>query len=101
MPVWATAERTRSASWPMMAKTSFGETTRVAAAMTWASSGLPPTSCSTLGNCDLRRVPLPAARMATATRGAPADVWEWEEDGFLDFCIRTHYTLRRKRTEEG
>src|ERR1022692_3922497 len=45
-------------------------TTRVAAAITWASSGLPPTSCSTFGSCDLRRVPLPAAMMATATRGA-------------------------------
>ncbi len=34
-----------------------------------ASSGLPPTSCRTLGSCDLSRVPLPAAMMATATRG--------------------------------
>src|SRR5580692_3203332 len=53
----------------MMAKTSCGGTTRVAAAITWANRGLPPTSCSTFGSCDLRRVPLPAAMIAMATRG--------------------------------
>ena len=44
-------------------------TTWVAAAITWARSGLPPTSCRTLGCFDFRRVPLPAARMAIAVRG--------------------------------
>ncbi len=29
--------------------------------MTWLSSGLPPTSCSTFGRRDFNRVPLPAA----------------------------------------
>src|SRR5438874_8901119 len=42
------------------------DTTFAAAAMTCASSGRPPTSCSTLGRFDLRRVPLPAAMMAIA-----------------------------------
>src|SRR6185437_4828227 len=37
-----------------------------AAAMTCSSSARPPTSCSTLGRLLLRRVPLPAAMMATA-----------------------------------
>ena len=41
----------------------------VAAAITWASSGLPPTSCSTLGCLDFSRVPLPAARMAIGYAG--------------------------------
>src|ERR1700758_4762696 len=38
--------------------------------MTCSSRGLPPTSCNTLGSCDLSLVPLPAAMMATAIRGA-------------------------------
>src|SRR5437762_1054158 len=50
----------------MIAKTSFAGTTRVAAAITCASSGFPPTSCNTLGSCDFSRVPLPAAIMAIA-----------------------------------
>src|SRR5262245_27609892 len=41
--------------------------------MTCANSGLPPTSCNTLGSLDFRRVPLPAAMMAIAVRGT-ADV---------------------------
>src|ERR1700730_17796045 len=53
-----------------MAYTSCGETTFVAAAITWARSGFPPTSCRTFGCLDLRRVPLPAAIIAIATRGA-------------------------------
>src|SRR5438552_1697937 len=68
IPVWATAWRTRSASWPMMAYISWAETTFVAAAITCASSGLPPTSCNTFGCFDFSRVPLPAAMMAIATR---------------------------------
>src|ERR1700676_2887336 len=52
-----------------MAYTSCGETTFVAAAITWARSVFPPTSCRTFGCWDLRRVPLPAAIMAIATRG--------------------------------
>src|SRR5882672_8989791 len=66
MPEAATALRTRSASCPMMANTSRGGTTLVAAAITWARSGLPPTSCSTLGCLDFSLVPLPAASMAMA-----------------------------------
>src|SRR6516165_7364874 len=66
MPVVANALRTRSASCPMMAKMLCGGTTRLAAATRCASSGWPAISCSTLGRCDLRRVPLPAARMAMA-----------------------------------
>src|ERR1700722_7230877 len=53
-----------------MAYTSCGETTFVAAAITWARSVFPPTSCRTFGCLDLRRVPLPAAIIAMATRGA-------------------------------
>src|SRR5271156_6484313 len=37
--------------------------------MTCARIGLPPISCRTLGCFDLSRVPLPAAMIATATRG--------------------------------
>jgi hypothetical protein len=40
---------------------------RLAAAITCATSGLPPISWSTLGRCDLRRVPLPAAMITTAS----------------------------------
>jgi hypothetical protein len=47
----------------------YAGTTLVAAAITCASKGLPPTSCSTLGYFDLSRVPLPAAMIATAMRG--------------------------------
>ena len=47
----------------------------VAAAITCASNGLPPTSCSTLGCLDFSRVPLPAAMIAMAMRGAACDVW--------------------------
>src|SRR5580704_4246346 len=71
-PVCSVAARTRSASWPMMAKTSVAGTMRTAARITCSSRGFPPTSCNTLGSCDLSLVPLPAAIMATATRGAPA-----------------------------
>src|ERR1017187_2537638 len=35
--------------------------------MTWLRRGLPPIWCSTLGRPDLRRVPLPAAMMTTAS----------------------------------
>src|SRR5262252_4495837 len=50
--------------------------------MTCSSSGLPPTSCRTFGSCDLSLVPLPAAMMATARRGASADTSfaDWEGD---------------------
>ena len=68
-PEAATALRTRSASCPMMANTSWAGTTLVAAAITWARSGLPPTSCSTLGCLDFSLVPLPAARMAMPILG--------------------------------
>ena len=51
------------------------------------SSGLPPTSCSTLGSCDLSRVPLPAAMMATATRGGCAGSLS-KNVRLLDFFIR-------------
>src|ERR1700721_2249993 len=44
-----------------------GEAIWAAAAMTWLSSGFPPISWSTLGRRDLRRVPLPAAMMTTAS----------------------------------
>src|SRR6266576_1451269 len=54
----------------MMANTSDAGTTFVAAAITCASSGLPPTWCKTFGYFDFRRVPLPAAMMATAMWGA-------------------------------
>ena len=40
---------------------------RVAEAITWDKSGLPPTWCNTLGYLDFRREPLPAARIANAT----------------------------------
>src|SRR5713226_450025 len=53
----------------MIAYTSFAGTTLAAAAITCASSGLPPTSCSTLGCLDFSRVPLPAAMMAMAMHG--------------------------------
>src|SRR5450755_718280 len=56
----------------MMANTSLAGTTWVAAAITCARSGLPPTSCSTLGCLDFSLVPLPAARMAIAVLGARA-----------------------------
>src|SRR5215472_7406016 len=46
---------------------SSGETTWSAAAITCASNGLPPTSCSTLGCFDFSRVPLPAAMIAIAS----------------------------------
>src|SRR6202051_5211919 len=68
----------------MMAKPSADGTTRVAAATTCASSGFPPTSWSTFGSCDFRRVPFPAAMIATATRGAEDVV---EETAFLAFVI--------------
>src|ERR1700676_3749123 len=55
--------------------------------MTWANNGLPPTSCRTLGCFDLRRVPLPAAMIAIATRGLFLGV-------VLNFGIRTQYTVR-------
>jgi len=42
---------------------------RTAARITCSNSGLPPTSCNTLGICDFSLVPLPAAIIATATRG--------------------------------
>src|SRR5579863_1070692 len=45
-------------------------TTTFAAAITCASSGLPPTWCRTLGSLDLSRVPLPAAMMTMAVRVA-------------------------------
>src|SRR5689334_6709174 len=77
-PVFATASRTRSASCPMMTKILSGDTTFAAAAMTCASSGRPPTSCSTLGRLDFRRVPLPAAMMAIAK----------SEDGAKEDCLR-------------
>src|SRR5208283_1667212 len=70
-----------------MANTSLAGTTRVAAAITCARSVLPPTSCSTFGSCDLSRVPLPAAMMATATLGAKS-VEVFEGVGFVDFFIR-------------
>src|SRR5713226_644048 len=54
--------------------------------MTYASSGLPPTSCSTLGCLDFSLVPLPAAMMAMAMRGA--DIWL--ELLFLGFDIGTN-----------
>jgi len=54
----------------------------VAAAITCANRGFPPTSCNTFGSCDLSRVPLPAAMMAMATRGAVV-----EETAFSDFFI--------------
>src|SRR6185369_11638785 len=56
-------------SCPMMANTSLAGTTLVAAAITWASSGLPPTSCNTFGCLDFSLVPLPAARMAIPMLG--------------------------------
>ena len=81
-PVCCIAARTRSASWPMMAYTSFAGTIRTAARITCSSSGFPPTSCNTLGSCDFSLVPLPAAMMATAMRGAtPATASEEGEDG--------------------
>src|SRR5215813_6810063 len=43
-----------------------GETTSAAARITCATSGLPPTSCKTLGRFDFSRVPFPAAMMAIA-----------------------------------
>src|SRR5258708_6566419 len=86
----------------MMAKMSDGGTTRVPAAMTCASSGLPPTSCSTLASCDLRRVPLPAAMMAMATRGAePVELFK---PAFLDFFIYLKYIVGaagKRRYEPG
>src|SRR5207245_2389099 len=42
-----------------------------AAAITCASSGLPPTSCNTFGCFDFSRVPLPAAMIAIASRCGP------------------------------
>src|SRR5207302_5961753 len=48
--------------------TSCAGTIRTAARITCSNSGLPPTSCNTLGSCDFNLVPLPAAMMATATR---------------------------------
>ena len=66
-PVEATAARTRSASCPITAKMCSGATTRLAAAITCASSGLPPIWCSTLGRFDFNRVPLPAAMITTAS----------------------------------
>src|SRR3954452_22803068 len=67
--VCSIAVRTRSASWPMIANTSLAGTTLAAARITCSRTGLPPTSCSTLGICDFSRVPLPAAIIATAMRG--------------------------------
>src|SRR5580704_124859 len=58
----------------MMAKMSCAGTTRSAARITCPNSAWPPTSCNTLGSCDFSLVPLPAAIMATATRGADS-VW--------------------------
>src|SRR5579871_5066168 len=52
-----------------MAYMSCGGTTFFAAAMTCAKSVFTPTSCRTFGCLDLRRVPLPAAIIAMATRG--------------------------------
>src|SRR2546423_15615606 len=83
----------------MIAKTSFAGITRVAAAITCASSGFPPTSCNPLGSCDFSRVPLPAAMMAIAIRGVPVGVAKRadepcvenflpEEEVGLDFFIR-------------
>ena len=46
----------------------------MAAAITCANSGFPPTSCKTFGSCDFNRVPLPAAMMAIAMRGAATAV---------------------------
>src|SRR5579872_6245506 len=40
--------------------------------ITCSSRDFPPTSCNTLGSCDFSLVPLPAAIMATATRGSTA-----------------------------
>src|SRR5216684_8644130 len=108
MPEPATAARTRSASWPMMAYTSLGGTTLVAAAITWASKGLPPTSCSTLGCLDFSRVPLPAAMMAIAMRGVDA----WFELLFWGFDTGTnipreygarqvHFSMARPQVDGG
>src|SRR5579863_756883 len=85
----------------MMAYTSFAGTMRTAARITCSSRGFPPTSCNTLGSCDLSLVPLPAAMMATARRGAASspesprakeDVLFWkdsarEEELPFDFFI--------------
>lgn len=48
----------------------------LAARTTWPSRGRPAIWCSTFGNFDLRRVPLPAARMAIAKLGF----------GMRDYC---------------
>jgi hypothetical protein len=56
---------------------------------------LPPTSWSTFGRLDFSRVPLPAAMMATATRGAAP---EFEDVAFfIALFICFHYIVRRWR----
>src|SRR3569833_722809 len=102
MPVCRTASRTRSASYPMMAYTSLAPTTLAAAPITCSSSGLPPTSCNSLGIRDFSLVPLPAAMIAIAILGAlerfgvETNLAE-AEDFALDFFIRTQYTLSPQR----
>src|SRR5207302_9651066 len=73
-----------------IAYTSLAGTTFVAASMTWANSGFPPTSCKTLGCLDLSRVPLPAAMIAIAIRGAV--VLLEAEECFLEGDIGFQYT---------
>src|SRR5437868_560165 len=102
MPVCCVADRTRSASWPIIAYTSLAGTTLAAVRITCSSSGLPPTSCNTLGSCDLSRVPLPAAMIATAIRGGTAGdvrnvLREETVDFRFDFFIRPQYTLLARR----
>ena len=86
-----------------MANTSLAPTTLAAARITCSSSGFPLTSCNTLGIRDFSLVPLPAAMIAIAIRGAAAERLEVEanfgqaEDFALDFFIRTQYTLSPQR----
>src|SRR5580704_16898967 len=95
------AARTRSASCPTIAKTSFTGTIFPAARITCSRSGLPTTSCNTLGNCDLSLVPLPAAMIAIAIRGGfnnaaaePLAGFNLPEDLPFAFFIRPTIPLR-------
>src|ERR1700686_2323141 len=71
----------------MIAYTFCAGTIRTAARLPCPSSGFPPTSCNTLGIRDLSLVPLPAAIIATATRGpevAPDPYGEREDVRFSE-----------------
>src|ERR1700684_1284024 len=83
----------------MITKMSFADAIFFAVAITCARMGLPPISCRTLGCVDLSRVPLPAAMIAMAIRGAlGVDRLDGEGFGLLFVLVRGIFAMLSQYT---